>query len=93
MLYIVYSNYLYDSDGGFDVLFVNDNFIKYFCLKDRNSNALDNIFLNDYGDCVPIILGRVYQGQYDVGDKIEVEGATLQVAAFLEKNSYYYNLS
>lgn len=90
--YTVYSYYLYNSVDGFEVLFADDGFVKRFDLKDEDDRSLIGVFSGDYDGCVPVLLGRSYHSQYKVGDKIEVQGATLQVAAFLAEKSFYFDL-
>lgn len=91
--YTCYSDYVYQKDGVMDVLSVDANFISVFNLKDENGNSLEGVFSRDYGDYIPIILGRGYHDRYEVGDIIEYNNGNLIVSAFLARNSFYYQLS
>lgn len=91
--YTFYSDYVYQENGSMDVLSVDENFISVFNLKDEDGNSLEGVFSKDYGDCIPIILGRGYHDRYEIGDIIEYNNGKLIVAAFLAQNSFYYQLS
>lgn len=91
--YTCYESYVYTKSDAEQAYFVDENFIKAFNLKDENGNSLEGVFSKNYGDYIPIILGRGYRNRYNVGDIIDLNDSKLKVAAFLDKNSFYYNLS
>ncbi len=90
-----YTSYTYLAmDGGEEGLFVNDEFLSAFNLKDSDGNTLSGIFSQDYGEYVPVILGSGYSSRYKVGDVIDgYADSKLKVVAFFESGSYYYKLT
>lgn len=91
--YTLYTDYAVLDSEEREIIYADDGFLSTYQLSDAGGNTLEGIFGGDYVNTTPIIMGSVFQNWYNIGDTVEVNSEELTVAAFLEADSYYMNLS